>query len=240
MNILMYTLLPMLAFAAPALAQVTLPEDSDPALTAQADTAPAQPQPTPMELDVASLQSEWAVIKYQTPSEEAQEQAINDLAKKAEAIAGKYPGAAEPLIWQGIILATKAGMDGPLSALSDAKDARDVLLQAEKLNPDALNGSVYTSLGSLYYKVPGFPIGFGDDDKAKTYLQKALALNPNGIDPNYFYGDFLAEQGEYAHAEAVLNHALQAAPRPGRELADKGRAEEIRNLLSDIQKKKGS
>ena len=35
-----------------------------------------------------------------------------------------------------------------------------------------------SSLGVLYYKVPGWPIGFGDKDKARDLLQKALAVNP--------------------------------------------------------------
>ena len=52
-----------------------------------------------------------------------------------------------------------------------------------------------TSLGTLYYKVPGWPIGFGSDKKAREYLAKALDLNPTGIDPNYFMGEFLFDAG---------------------------------------------
>lgn len=201
--------------------------------------APVVAAVSPMEADIAALQQEWAVIKYQTPSKDKQEEAIEALSNKAALVSQKYPGRAEPLIWQGIIMATEAGIQGGLHGLSDAKSARTILEQAEKIDANALNGSVYTSLGSLYYKVPGFPIGFGDNDKARNYLEKALAMNPDGIDPNFFYGDFLYERGEYARAEQVLNHALQAAPRPGRELADKGRAEETRDLLAKIQQKKG-
>ena len=65
--------------------------------------------------------------------------------------------------------------------------SKNLLLQAEKIDSNALNGSIYTSLGSLYYKVPGWPIGFGDNSKALIYLKKALQINPNGIDANYFY-----------------------------------------------------
>lgn len=196
-------------------------------------------QTSPMDMAVADLQKQWAIIKYQTPNEEKQEEAITALSKKAEGVVKQFPGKAEPLIWQGIILATEAGIEGGLFALGDAKSARNALEQAEKIDPSALNGSVYTSLGSLYYKVPGFPIGFGDNAKAKEYLEKALAMNPDGIDPNFFYGDFLYEQGEYAKSEQALNHALQAAPRAGRELADKGRTEEIRDVLTKIKQKKG-
>ena len=189
-----------------------------------------------METGLAALQQQWAVIKYQTADEDQQEEAIEKLATQAEQLVAQFPGHAEPLIWQGIVLATKAGIDGGLSALSDAKAARAALEQAEALDPHALNGSVYTSLGSLYHKVPGFPLGFGDDDKAKAYLQKALTMNPDGIDPNFFYGEFLYDDGDYARAKIMLEHALKAPPRPGRALADKGRAEEIRDLLAKVQK----
>lgn len=195
---------------------------------------------SPMDSAIAELQQQWAIIKYQTPNEKKQEQAIRALSDKAAGVVQQFPNRAEPLIWQGIIIATKAGIEGGLGALGDAKAARRALEQAEQIDASALNGSVYTSLGSLYYKVPGFPIGFGDNAKAKVYLEKALAMNPDGIDPNFFYGDFLVTQGDYEQAENVLNHALQAPPRPGRELADKGRMEEIRDLLNMIKHQKGA
>jgi len=102
-----------------------------------------------------------------------------------------------------------------------------------------LNGSIYTSLGSLYYKVPRWPMAFGDKKKAREYLDKAIKLNPDGIDPNYFYGDFLLEQGEYAQARDYLGKALAAPPRPGREDADQGRREEIQQDIEKTLRKVG-
>ena len=85
--------------------------------------------------------------------------------------------------------------------------------------------------------MPGFPIGFGDDDKAARLLQQALQLNPAGIDPNYFYAEYLFEQGRYAESLKYLEKATQAAPRPGREVADKGRRAEIAALSVKVQAK---
>ncbi|MCK7524276.1 MAG: hypothetical protein MZV64_44900 [Ignavibacteriales bacterium] len=51
---------------------------------------------------------------------------------------------------------------------------------------------------------------------------KALELNPNGIDPNYFYAEFLYEEGKYARRCKYLDKAAKAAPRPGRESAGQG------------------
>jgi Tfp pilus assembly protein PilF len=96
----------------------------------------------------------------------------------------------------------------------------------------ALNGDVYTTLGTLYYKVPGWPIGFGDDKKARDYLERGLALQPTGIDQNYFYGDFLLKLGDKASARIYLTKALNAPPRPGLEEADAGRR---RQALRDLK-----
>lgn len=103
-----------------------------------------------------------------------------------------------------------------------------------------MGGSAYTSLGSLYYQVPGWPLGFGNDDKAREMLRKGLAVNPDGIDANYFYGHFLLEQGEYADAVPVLEKALAAPARPGRELADQGRRSEIEQALAEARAHGGS
>ncbi|MFM1869833.1 MAG: hypothetical protein RLY99_577, partial [Pseudomonadota bacterium] len=89
-----------------------------------------------------------------------------------------------------------------------------------------------------YYQVPGWPIGFGDDKKATEFLRKGLAINPDGIDPNYFYGDFLFRNGDLAGAEKSLRKALQAAPRNGRKVADDGRRKEINQLLEKIAEKR--
>ncbi|MDH3888698.1 MAG: tetratricopeptide repeat protein, partial [Gammaproteobacteria bacterium] len=142
-----------------------------------------------------------------------------------------------PKIWLAIVLSTDAGITGGLGALGKVKEARKQLEAAAKINPDALDGSIYTSLGSLYYQVPGWPIGFGDDEQAEQYLKQALALNPDGIDPNYFYGDFMLEEGNYQQAVSYLEKAAAAAPRPGRELADRGRKAEVEEKLAEARKK---
>lgn len=190
-----------------------------------------------MEEDVARVRHEWERIKYQVAPKE-QEEAFGRLAKDSGGVMTQYPGRAEPTIWHGIIEASQAGAKGGLGGLSLAKNAKKSFEQALAIDPKALEGSAYTSLGSLYYQVPGWPIGFGDDKKALEFLQKGLALNPNGIDPNYFYGDFLYRTGDYAGAEQVLLKALQAPPREGRQLADSGRRKEINDLLEKIRDKK--
>ncbi|GAB6044235.1 tetratricopeptide repeat protein [Endothiovibrio diazotrophicus] len=186
------------------------------------------------ELD--AVQHDWAIANYRTDKAQ-QETAFKKLINESEAFEAAYPRRAEPKIWHGIILSSYAGVIGGLGALDQVKQARDLLLEAEKIDPTALDGSAYTSLGSLYYKVPGWPIGFGDGDKAQEYLKKALQQNPDGIDPNYFYGDYLLEEGEYKEAVVALKKALDAPARPKQPVADQGRRKEIQVALAKAKEK---
>lgn len=184
---------------------------------------------------VEKLQHQWEVIKFDT-AKDRQEAAFADLAKQAHSVSEKYSGQAEPLIWEAVILSTYAGAKGGFGALKLVKQARDLLLQAEKINHNALQGSIYASLGNLYYQVPGWPIGFGSDKQARAYLEKALQINPDGIEPNYFYGEFLYEEGEYEKALQALNKAMKAPSRQGRELSDAGQRKEIAAIIEDLKR----
>lgn len=183
---------------------------------------------------ISSIQSRWAEIKYTlTPDQQAK--AYEALATKSQHALRDNPKAAEHWVWHGIILSSWAGAKGGLGALRLVKEAKAALEHAISLDETALAGAAYTSLGALYYQVPGWPIGFGDKKKAQTFLEQGLAINPDGIDSNFFYGDFLANQHQYTKAKAVLQHALEATPRSQRPLADQGRRAEIKQLLDGIE-----
>jgi tetratricopeptide (TPR) repeat protein len=185
---------------------------------------------------LTAIQQDWARVQYQLP-EDQRVAAFEKLAVQSTAFTQDRPALAEAWIWNGIVTSSWAGAQGGLGALSKVKQARADLEKALALDPNALQGSAYASLAALYDRVPGWPIGFGDADKAQTLLEKALTLNPDGIDPLYFWGDHLFRQGHYAQAKDALNKALQAAPRPGREIADAGRRKDIQLLLIDVNKK---
>jgi tetratricopeptide (TPR) repeat protein len=186
--------------------------------------------------DIAYLQTRWAEVNYHVPQAQ-REKAFAALAAEAEKLHAAHVDSAPYLVWEGIIRSTYAGAKGGLGALGECKKARALFERSIELDPAALAGSAYTSLGSLYYQVPGWPIGFGDDDKARELLLKGLELNPDGIDSNYFYGDFLFEDGEYAQALAAFEKALHAPPRPGRESADAGRRAEISARIEETRRK---
>ncbi len=188
--------------------------------------------------ELTQIQQRWAQVSYETAAKEKTD-AFQQLAEQAHALSKSYPQRAEPLVWESIVLGSHAGSLSGLAkmgALDEVKQARDLLLAAEKIDPTVLNGSVYTSLGTLYFKVPGWPFGFGSNKKARQYLDKALAINPQGIDPNYFLGELLFEQRDYAAALQALEKARQAPARPHRALADRGRHKEIDDLIVEVKR----
>ncbi|WP_223488569.1 hypothetical protein [Pseudomonas sp. A-RE-19] len=185
---------------------------------------------------LSGIQQSWAHIQYELPVEQ-RTAAFEKLAAQTSAFTHERQSVAEAWIWSGIVTSSWAGAQGGLGALSKAKAAKVDLEKALALDPKALQGSAYTSLGALYDRVPGWPIGFGDSDKAEQLLKEALLLNPTGIDSLYFWGDHLYRQKRYGEAKDALQKALQAPPRPGRESADAGRRKEIEALLVDVNKK---
>ncbi|WP_226648281.1 tetratricopeptide repeat protein [Microbulbifer variabilis] len=185
---------------------------------------------------VVELQKAWAQIKYQTPEQE-QEDAFEVLAQQAKTYTSHDPQNASLWVWRGIIDASYAGAKGGLGALSLAKAAKADLEHAIAIDGSVLDGAAFTSLGSLYYQVPGWPLGFGDDKKADEYLRKGLQFGATDIDANYFYADYLFQKKNYAQAMDYLQKALAAPADPERQVADQGRRGEIQVLMTKVQEK---
>jgi tetratricopeptide (TPR) repeat protein len=188
--------------------------------------------------DVRRLQTKWEAIKFGVPEGDEQTKQMNALGEEADAVAAHAPGVPEALIWDGIITSERASMAGTFYALGFAKRARDILEQAYNMDPARMDAGATTSLGVLYYRVPGFPIGFGDKPKAWQLLEQAVKLAPNGLDAWYFYGDFLYTQNEYPKAIEVFQHALKIPQHPDRPLWDKNRRLVIEELLDKIEEKR--
>jgi tetratricopeptide (TPR) repeat protein len=184
--------------------------------------------------EVREIQSEWARLYYMDEFLNKNYRELQALSQQADKLAEQHPQNAEVLVWDAIVLSTLAQKKGGLGALGLVKQAKHQLEQAEAIDPEVLGGSVYASLGSLYSKVPGWPIGFGDDDKAEQYFKKALAINPQGLDINYFFAEYLVDQGEEIQALEHLELALQAEPMVDRPVADQGRRQQALKLRAEL------
>jgi len=188
---------------------------------------------------IDDLERAWATVYYQ-PDESRQKQAYPQLLAKAAALVEQYPDAAEPKIWQATIMSTNAAFESSLSALSTLKKAKTLLEEAISINPKAMDGAAYVTLGTLYYMLPGWPVSFGDDDKAEQLLKTSLLINPNGIDANYFYADFLLRQDREAEAEAFFHKAAQAPVRKHQVFADTQLKNEAKMALAHTQQRKAN
>lgn len=184
-------------------------------------------------LDAAihKLQIDWETAKFTIPEGAKQTARMNEVGDEADGLAAQYPNRVEAQIWAGILDSERASMAGPISALSLAKKARDILEAAYKQEPGALDAGAPTSLGVLYYRAPSWPIAFGDKDRARKLLEEATRTAPNGLDAWYFYADFLNGQGERDAAIAAFRHALALPSHPDRPLWDKNRRLVIQQAL---------
>ena len=186
--------------------------------------------------EVQEIQYEWARLYYMDEFMNKNYKELQALARKASQFSFEHADNAEALVWDAIVLSTLAEKKGGIGALSLVKEAKTKLEKAEAIDPTVLGGSVYASLGSLYSKVPGWPIGFGSDKMAKRYFEKALALNPEGLDINYFFAEYLADQGEDQLALEYIDKALHAPQLDNRPVADQGRRAQARKLREMLTK----
>ncbi|HLF96711.1 MAG TPA: hypothetical protein VI457_06175 [Methylococcaceae bacterium] len=198
---------------------------------------PAAANPS-LEEAVRSLEHDWAHLYYETPHPQ-QVAEFPYLLERSARLVADYPDRAEPLILRAIVLCTHAGLTWSFSALGKIETARDLLLRAVDLDPAALEGSAYVTLGALYYQVPGWPISFGDDALARRYLETALRHFPEAMDANYFYGDFLAGEGELALAREHLLRAQRAPLRDDMLIADRKMKQDVDIALHQVEEKLG-
>jgi len=184
--------------------------------------------------DIQALQQRWAEVSFELAEDERQK-GLEDLAETVRQAVDSNPDDAQLLVWKGIIVSSLAGEKGGFSALSLVKEAKNALETAQKIDDTVLNGSVYTSLGTLYHKVPGWPVSFGSDKKAKQFLQQALQKNPHGIEPNFFMAEIYYDDDEYQRARDYLLLAQQAPSLLNRPITDKARRGEVTAMLKKVE-----
>jgi len=183
---------------------------------------------------VQKLHDAWAEVFYRVPTRQ-QPPKLETFLAQTKTLAQRYPRAAEPLLMQALVLCSLAAADGGFGALGRVKEAREAVSKALALDPMAMEGSGYVILGNLYYRLPGWPISFGDNKLARVNLETAIRLFPDELDTNYFYGDFLLEQGEFHRALPYLEKADRAPVRGHSRLSDLKLKEELKQALKDAR-----
>ena len=187
-------------------------------------------------VEFLDLQHQWAKVNYQLEGD-AQLTAFNLLIEQAQAFVNQSESSAESLTWLAISQSSTASAKGGLGALDFAESAKENLESALEKNEAVLDGTALTVLAALYHKVPRWPVSFGSDKKAQKLFKRALEINPKGMDQNFFYAEYLFDEGEYSEAQTHLTLAKNAPEKANRPLADKKRREEIAALQEKLNKK---
>ncbi|MFC3282624.1 tetratricopeptide repeat protein [Litchfieldella rifensis] len=186
------------------------------------------------ENEVFALKNRWEHITTQVPERERADD-FSALAEDAKALAEEHPQAAQVLVWKGIILASEARAKGGIGALGLAKEARAALERAIDIDPQGNNGSAYVTLGALYDRAPGWPLGFGDSETAEKMFARALEIRPEGIDVNYYYATFLEDEGRLDEAREHARRAVEGQVREDRQASDEALREQARSLLAELE-----
>lgn len=185
--------------------------------------------------DIQQLSHTWASITYEMP-EATHSKQLGALNKQAKMLLKQNPDDENLLTWSGIISASYAGSRGGLGALKVVKQAKKHFEKAMTINPDAMDGGARTSLGALYYQVPGWPIGFGNSKKAEKLLSESYEKHPDNINTIYFYADFLLDQKRFVEAIKLFEIAAKIEPRSYAMVADEGRLLHINEKLKLLNK----
>ncbi len=185
------------------------------------------------------LNDEWEVIFYTLPTNRQAER-FKELLPRVRELGAKYPNRAEPLIIEAVTLCTLVAAEWSFSALSDIEKARDLLVKAIEIDPKAMEAAAYIALGNLYYRLPGWPISFGDDDLARENLEAAVKLYPDEVDTNYFLGDYWLGEDEYDKALPYLEKAEKAQIRQYHSLSDNHTKAETHKALEAARNREGS
>ena len=185
------------------------------ALAAHSSVVTAAPN---FEQELTMVIRDYDSAMYGTMDKDAKAKALEAVTSRAASLAMQYPNRAEVLVWQGMSQAELSATSGSLSLV---KQARKTLETAVAITPNSYAVDAYSTLGGVYANVPGFPLAFGDKKVARTYFQKALAINSSNIGANLGYAKLLFKTGDYAGAIKHATAALNGSPRPRREKADK-------------------
>lgn len=185
--------------------------------------------------EITKLQQDWAIAKFQTPKNQ-QVVELEKLITHAQALNQAHPNQPELMLWYGTILSTYASLKGGITVLPQVKKAKELLETSIALNDNLDHGFAYGVLGTLYARVPGWPLSYGDKKKAREFLEIAIQKDPNSIDANYYFGDFLVDLGAHQEARKHLEMAMNAPIRPEYQVQDKGRKAEVAIALSKLQR----
>lgn len=188
---------------------------------------------------VGQIESTWTQIRYVLPKPE-KAKAYRRLLAASNDLLQHHPNSIEAIYWQAMVKINLAEYENKLEALNIIHEVRGAFNQVIAINPNFKQGSAYVVLGTLYYKIPSWPIAYGDKHEAEKLLKKGLEINPDGIDSNYFYGDYLQSQNRFEEAQLYFNKAIAASASQGQNLGTAELQEQAKIGLGNAKQHKNN
>jgi len=131
------------------------------------------------------------------------ETADKALAGNANEIVGLY--------WKAVAMGKLSEEMGILNSLKMTRPMEKLFLRVIALDERYDNAGGHKALGRMYFRLPGFPISFGNKEKALFHLKRALELYPHDLIAKAFYAEALYDMGKKQEA-IKLAEAIVATP----------------------------
>ncbi|MDC8445477.1 MAG: TRAP transporter TatT component family protein [Nitrosomonas sp.] len=115
------------------------------------------------------------------------------------------------LYWKAVAMGKLSEEMGILNSLRMTRPMEKLFLRVIALDEHYDNAGGHKALGRMYFRLPGFPVSFGNKEKAVFHLRRALALYPRDIIARAFYAEALYDMGKKQEA-IQLAEAIVATP----------------------------
>ena len=136
------------------------------------------------------------------------------------------------LFWKAAAIGKVAEDGGVLNALGLVRSMEELLLKVVMLDETYENAGAHRALGRIYHLLPGFPISFGNNQKALMHLRRAYELFPMDVITRAFYADLLYDEGQKKEARYHADFVLSASIHQEDELEYAEYVRIARNVIS--------
>ncbi len=183
--------------------------------------------------DVDALHSEFLHLKFGIKEGAEEKAEVARLHEEADKRLSAESADPEELIVRARILAYHASVTGGMQGLAMVKESKALLEKSIELDENAMDGYGRVLLGILYYRVPSWPVAFGDKKQARENLERAVEISPSGYESNYSLAEFLLKRKKFDEAKPLLEAAKNGLKESDYALTEK--QSRIGKALGEIQ-----
>lgn len=138
------------------------------------------------------------------------------------------PTAVDGRYWYALTIGRLGEAQGILRSLSAAGDMRRELETLLELAPD--HAGAHFALGMLYYRLPGWPLSFGDNNRALELMSAAVELAPDHTTYRLGLAELLLDMRRRDEAIELLEAIIEMPLTPNEPMEsaeDKVKAQEL-------------